>query len=47
METAVISVNLSDNSQTFYVDKSKLVSIFNKNLGPNTVVMVSNLLDNP
>jgi hypothetical protein len=47
METAVISVNLSDDSQKFYVDMSKLVSIFNKNLGPNTVVMVSNLLDNP
>jgi hypothetical protein len=45
METAIISINLSDQVQKCYVDNSKLKPVLNQGLRMNSVVMVQNILD--
>jgi hypothetical protein len=44
METAIISTNLNEKEQTFYVDLENLQKLFNKTFHDNTVIMSSNLL---
>ena len=44
METAIISVNVSDSQQSFYVSTDKLSKIFGRSLDSNCVVMTQNLL---
>jgi len=45
METAIISTNLTDQTQKFFVDHKRLENLFTKTCGVNTVVMVKDLLD--
>jgi hypothetical protein len=40
METAIISINLSDREQKFYVDMENLIKLYSKAFKDNTVVMV-------
>jgi hypothetical protein len=44
METAIISINLSENEQTFYLDLESLSKLFKKTLSDNTVIVTSSLL---
>jgi len=44
METAIISINLSEYEQNFYVDLSKLHQLFSQTLNDNTVIVTSSLL---
>lgn len=44
METAIISINLSENEQTFYLDLENLSKLFKKTLNDNTVIVTSSLL---
>ena len=46
METAIITINLSDQTQKCYVDNSKLKSVFSQGIGLNSIVMVQSILDN-
>jgi hypothetical protein len=45
METAIISINLSDSVQKCYVDNSKLKTVMSQGMNLNSVVMVQNILD--
>lgn len=45
METAIISINLSNTDQRCFVDNSNLRNILSQSLNMNSVVMVQNLLD--
>jgi hypothetical protein len=44
METAIISTNLNEKEQTFYVDLENLQKLFNKTFHDNTVILTQNLL---
>ena len=44
METAVISINVSDKERTFFVDLEKLYKTFCQTLNENTVIMTKSLL---
>ena len=46
-ETAIISVNLSDQTQHFYVDMDKLQKTLGSALAFNQVIMTTNLLEDP
>jgi hypothetical protein len=45
METAVISINVSDKERTFFVDLEKLYKNFKSALSENTVIMTTSLLE--
>ena len=45
METAIVTINLSDSVQKCYVDNSKLKTVMSQGMNLNSIVMVQNILD--